>query len=134
MHWLLNQENLAHIIVKKENCNNFLSRKMFYIKLLQRRNLQRYLRRHTFTFFLSLLSGTMIYGSGKSEPCTLRKQFVVWPIPIGKILSCSMAFTVVLFPLLVRPKNATFIWSLNRTSEMLETWARKPDTCVREMP
>ena len=52
---------------------------------------------------------------------------------LGEISPSNMAFSVVLFPSLVCPMNATFIWSLDSTSKMFETTARWPDTCVREM-
>ncbi|CAH0702054.1 unnamed protein product [Spodoptera exigua] len=48
-------------------------------------------------------------ASSLSEPSTCRKQLVVCPIPLGSILSCNIALITVLFPLLVRPKKATFM-------------------------
>ena len=65
--------------------------------------------KHTSIFFLPSLTGTKIYGTGESEPCTMKTQFVVEPIPIGEISPSNMAFSVVLFPSLVCPMNATFI-------------------------
>ena len=42
---------------------------------------------------------------------TCKKQEVVWPIPVGKILSPNNELMAVDFPLLVRPKNATWMWN-----------------------
>ena len=39
---------------------------------------------------------------------TCRKQLVVCPIPVGRILSPSRELMAVDFPLLVRPKKATY--------------------------
>lgn len=39
---------------------------------------------------------------------TCKKQFVVWPIPDGNILSPSIALITVLLPFDVLPKNATY--------------------------
>ena len=62
-----------------------------------------------------------IYASEPLHPITVTKQLVVWPMPDGKIFSVSMAFITVLLPLLVRPKNATFMLSLASTAVMPDT-------------
>lgn len=92
------------------------------------------------------------YASPFSDPSTWRKQLVVWPMPLGKIFSRSMALITVLFPLLVLkmdehdqlcnshntrpsnyaylPKKATFIWSLLNTSLIPWTLFLNPSTFV----
>lgn len=55
----------------------------------------------TLTFCFSVESSVTRYASPVSEPSTCRKQFVVWPMPLGRILSRNMALITVLLPLLV---------------------------------
>lgn len=65
------------------------------------------------------------YASWPSTPSTWQKQFVVCPIPLGRILSLSIALITELLPFDVRPKNATFMWSLASTSRMLLIFSTK---------
>ena len=43
-------------------------------------------------------SSVVMYASSLSVPSTWRKQFVVWPMPVGKILLRSIALITELFP------------------------------------
>lgn len=63
------------------------------------------------TFMLNFSSDPSFttYASCPSTPSTWQKQFVVCPIPLGRILSFNMAFITELLPFDVRPKNATFM-------------------------
>jgi len=54
-----------------------------------------------FTFFLSSEFSAIRYDSPFSDASTCIKQFVVCPMPLGRIRSRNMEFMTVLFPLLV---------------------------------
>ena len=82
----------------------------------------------TSTLFFSLESGVFMYASDPQLPITVTKQFVVWPIPDGNIFSVSIALITVLLPLLVLPKNATFMLSLASTAAIPDTWLKLPAT------
>lgn len=75
----------------------------------------------TLMLFSSSEPSVFKYALSSSVPSTLRKQLVVWPIPLGSTRSLNMAFTTVLLPLLVlggkkattlpcRNKCSTWIW------------------------
>ena len=55
----------------------------------------------------SLLTSVVRYASPVGEPSTCRKQLVVWPMPVGRILSPRRELIAVDLPLLVLPKKAT---------------------------
>ena len=68
---------------------------------------------HTWTLRRScgIVSVTM-YASPPSQPSTCRKQFVVCPMPLGRILLRSMALITVLLPFDVLQCKSMATWSL----------------------
>lgn len=67
-------------------------------------------KQYTFTLFFSSDPSVMRQALSPSVPSTLRKQLVVWPIPLGRTLSHNMALITELFPLLVLKNEYTKSW------------------------
>jgi len=61
----------------------------------------KYIQTITLTFCFSVEPSVTRYDSPLSDPSTCKKQFVVCPIPLGRIFSRNIALITELLPLLV---------------------------------